>query len=54
MTAEEAKPGGLRGKMRALREKCRSTSVEIPFDELAVVALAKRCLYLEHQETKRQ
>lgn len=40
-TTEKVDPCGLRGKMRAMHEKCRTASKEVPADMLAVVALAE-------------
>lgn len=46
MTAKEVEARGLRGKVCILQEICRSGSVEVRADILAVIALA------EHQVTK--
>lgn len=46
MTAENVKTSELRVKMRALQEKCCTTSVELPADMMAVVALAEQCFGL--------
>lgn len=45
---EKVETSGLQGKVCALRENCRSKSVEISTNILAVVALAKRILGPEH------
>lgn len=47
MTSEEVEASVLRGKMRALQEKCCFASVKVPAEILAVIALAERRLDLE-------
>lgn len=42
MTAEEVEASRLQGKTRALQNKCRSTSVEVPAEILAVLARAEQ------------
>lgn len=54
MTDEEVETSELHGKMRVSTEKCRFTSVEVPTNMMAPVALAERGLDSEHTVTKRK